>query len=142
MAVFMEPSSSKSQGMKSLNENRTPLRRAGWVAVVYLIAGFAWIAFSDTLAETWFPDPKTLSVIQTWKGSFFRLDDHIDRFLNSCSGMRIACPYAKAEIKEILAECTDRAGLEDAYVEVLTTRGRFTVLGSRDLRQTRPTFIA
>ena len=73
MAVFMEPSSSKSQGMKSLNENRTPLRRAGWVAVVYLIAGFAWIAFSDTLAETWFPDPKTLSVIQTWKGSFFVL---------------------------------------------------------------------
>jgi len=69
----MEPSSSKSQGMKSLNENRTPLRRAGWVAVVYLIAGFAWIAFSDTLAEAWFPDPKTLSVIQTWKGSFFVL---------------------------------------------------------------------
>ena len=73
MAVFMEPSSSKSQGMKSLNENRTPLRRAGWVAVVYLIAGFAWIASSDTLAEAWFPDPKTLSVIQTWKGSFFVL---------------------------------------------------------------------
>ncbi|MBW3227589.1 sensor domain-containing diguanylate cyclase [Marinobacter adhaerens] len=59
--------------MKSLNENRTPLRRAGWAAVVYLIAGFAWIAFSDTLAEAWFPDPKTLSVIQTWKGSFFVL---------------------------------------------------------------------
>lgn len=69
----MEPSSSKSQGMKSLNENRTPLRRAGWAAVIYLIAGFAWIAFSDTLAEAWFPDPKTLSVIQTWKGSFFVL---------------------------------------------------------------------
>lgn len=81
-------------------------------------------------------------VVSTWKGYFFRLDDHINRFLNSCSGMRIACPYAKAEIKEILAECTDRAGLEDAYVEVLTTRGRFTVPGSRDLRQTRPTFIA
>ncbi len=73
MAVSMEPSSSKSQGMKSLNDNRTPLRRAGWAALVYLIAGFAWIAFSDTLAEAWFPDPKTLSVIQTWKGSFFVL---------------------------------------------------------------------
>jgi len=81
-------------------------------------------------------------VVSTWKGYFFRLDDHISRFLNSCSGMRITCPYTKAEIKEILAECTDRAGLEDAYVEVLTTRGRFTVPGSHDLRQTRPTFIA
>ncbi|MEQ5816356.1 diguanylate cyclase [Marinobacter sp. NFXS11] len=59
--------------MKSLNDNRTPLRRAGWAALVYLIAGFAWIAFSDTLAETWFPDPETLSLIQTWKGSFFVL---------------------------------------------------------------------
>ena len=43
-------------------------------------------------------------VVSTWKGSFFRLDDHIDRFLNSCPGMRIACSYSKAEIKEILAE--------------------------------------
>ena len=43
-------------------------------------------------------------VVSTWKGSFFRIEDHIDRFLNPCSGMRIACPYGKAEIKEILAE--------------------------------------
>ncbi|WP_240339442.1 sensor domain-containing diguanylate cyclase [Marinobacter sp. BW6] len=56
-----------------MNDNRTPLRRAGWVALAYLLAGFAWIAFSDSLAEAWFPDPKTLSVIQTWKGSFFVL---------------------------------------------------------------------
>ena len=43
-------------------------------------------------------------VVSTWKGAFFRIDDHIDRFLNSCPGMRIACSYSKAEIKEILAE--------------------------------------
>ena len=81
-------------------------------------------------------------VVSTWHGYFFRLDDHIDRFLHSCSGVRLDCPYGKPEIKEILAECVYRAELENAYVEVLTTRGRFTVQGSRDLRQTKPTFIA
>jgi branched-chain amino acid aminotransferase len=81
-------------------------------------------------------------VVSTWKGLFFRLDDHVDRFLRSCAGVRIPCPYGKDEIKQILAECTYRAGLQDTYVEVLTTRGRFVSLGSRDLRQTKPTFIA
>ncbi|MDX1558547.1 MAG: sensor domain-containing diguanylate cyclase [Marinobacter sp.] len=59
--------------MKRLNDNRTPLRRAGWAALVYLVAGFAWIAFSDTAAEAWFPDPQTLSLVQTWKGFLFVL---------------------------------------------------------------------
>ena len=81
-------------------------------------------------------------VVSTWKGWFFRLDDHIDRFLRSCDGVRIRCPYRRDEIKRILAECVHRAGLLDAYVEVLTTRGRFASLGSRDLRQTTPNFIA
>ena len=81
-------------------------------------------------------------VVSTWQGQFFRLDDHIDRFLRSCAGMRLSCPYSKKEIQEILAECVHRADLENAYVEVLTTRGRFTTQGSRDLRQTSPTFIA
>jgi len=81
-------------------------------------------------------------VVSAWKGRLFRLDDHIDRFLRSCAGVRITCPYEKDEIRRILAECTYRAGLQDAYVEMLTTRGRFLTLGSRDLRQTKPTFMA
>ena len=81
-------------------------------------------------------------VVSTWKSLFFRLDDHIDRFLRSCAGVRIVCPYPKEEIKRILAECVHRAGLQDSYVEVLTTRGRFETVGSRDLRKTKPTFMA
>lgn len=54
-----------------MKDNRTPLRRAGWAALVYLIAGFAWIAFSDSAAEAWFPDPHTFAVVQTWKGFLF-----------------------------------------------------------------------
>ncbi|HXG17648.1 MAG TPA: aminotransferase class IV [Methylomirabilota bacterium] len=81
-------------------------------------------------------------VVSTWKGLFFRLDDHIDRFLRSCAGVRLACPYGKEDIKRILAQCVQRAELQDAYVEVLTTRGRFLIPGSRDIRQTKPTFLA
>lgn len=81
-------------------------------------------------------------VVSTWKGRFFRLDDHIDRFLRSCAGVRIVCPYGREEIKQILAECVHRARLQDSYVEVLTTRGRFESFGSRDLRKTKSTFIA
>lgn len=81
-------------------------------------------------------------VVSTWKGRFFRLDDHVDRFLRSCDGVHIVCPYDKEEIRRILAECVHRAGLQDAYVEVLTTRGRFESLASRDLRKTKPTFMA
>jgi branched-chain amino acid aminotransferase len=81
-------------------------------------------------------------VVSTWKGLFFRLDDHVERFLRSCAGVRISCPYAKENLKQILAECVHRAGLQNSYVEMLTTRGQFITSGSRDLRQTKPTFIA
>nr|WP_273204649.1 sensor domain-containing diguanylate cyclase [Marinobacter subterrani] len=69
----MEPLRADDPGRRVVSDNQTPLRRACWVALVYLIAGFAWIAFSDTLAEAWFPDPRTLSLVQTWKGFGFVL---------------------------------------------------------------------
>jgi len=81
-------------------------------------------------------------VVSTWQEMFFRLDDHVDRFLRSCAGVRLSCPHDKIQIKRILAECVHRSGLQNSYVEVLTTRGQFVVPGSRDLRQTKPTFIA
>jgi branched-chain amino acid aminotransferase len=81
-------------------------------------------------------------VVSTWKGLFFRLDDHVDRFLQSCAGTRLSCEYDKDEIKRILAECTYRARLQDAYVEMLVTRGQFLSPGSRDIHHTKPTFIA
>ncbi len=81
-------------------------------------------------------------VVSTWKGLFFRLDDHIARFARSCQGIRIECPYTGDEIKRIVAECTHRAGLEDAYVEMLITRGHFASSSNRDIRTCIPTFIA
>ena len=49
--------------------------------------------------------------VSVWKGRFFRLDDHIARFLRSCAGARLTCPHPPEELKRILAECVHRAGL-------------------------------
>ena len=63
-------------------------------------------------------------VTSTWKGQFFRLDDHVDRFLRSCEGVRLVCPYSAGEIKHILAECVHRGKVGEAsYVDVILTRG-------------------
>ncbi|WP_291830321.1 sensor domain-containing diguanylate cyclase, partial [Marinobacter sp.] len=35
------------------------------------MVGLIWIIFSDRLVEVWFPDPRTLSTVQTWKGFLF-----------------------------------------------------------------------
>ncbi|MGD9536297.1 MAG: aminotransferase class IV [Alphaproteobacteria bacterium] len=77
-----------------------------------------------------------------WKGQFFRLDDHVARFFRSCEGARLTPPYGADEIKTILAECTHRAGLEDAYVQFVCTRGPFEDLTNRDPRKCKNGFFA
>ena len=72
-------------------------------------------------------------VTSVWRGWFFKLDEHLDRFERSCAGFRLTNPYGRDEVKGILAECVDRAGLEDAYVKLEVTRG-LTPNQSRDLR--------
>lgn len=81
--------------------------------------------------------------VSVWKGNFFRLDDHMTRFQASCASMRLDCPVEAPALKRVLGECVHRAGLEDAaYVQMITTRGRFPSLTNRDLRLTTPTFMA
>jgi branched-chain amino acid aminotransferase len=80
-------------------------------------------------------------VTSVWRGWFFKLDDHLERFERSCDGFRLTLPYDRDEVKAILAECVDRAGLEDAYVKVEVTRG-LTPNQSRDLRLAQNRFTA
>ena len=65
----------------------------------------------------------TYDVVHVWGGGFFRLEDHLDRFWNSMAGLRMTIPHTRDEVAEILTECVRRAGLRDAYVAMLTTRG-------------------
>jgi branched-chain amino acid aminotransferase len=75
----------------------------------------------------------TYDVAHVWQGRFFRLDDHLDRFEASCAALRLDPGMARERMREVMHECVRRAGLRDAYVELLCTRGR-PAPGSRDPR--------
>ena len=64
-------------------------------------------------------------VVSVWDGSFFRLDDHLTRFRESREYVRMESPYSEDKMKQIMAECVDRAGLTEAMVYMLCTRGSY-----------------
>ncbi len=75
----------------------------------------------------------TYDVVHVWKQRFFRLNDHIDRFLESARRIHLELPVGRSELGRILAECVSRSGHEDAYVEMILTRGASPTF-SRDPR--------
>jgi branched-chain amino acid aminotransferase len=75
----------------------------------------------------------TYDVAHVWRGRFYRLDDHLDRFYASMKALRLDPGYRREELAGLLEECVRRSGLRDAYVSMTCTRGRLTK-GSRDLR--------
>jgi branched-chain amino acid aminotransferase len=83
----------------------------------------------------------TYDVAHVWRGRFFRLDDHLDRFDASCRALRLNPGVSRERMREVMHECVRRAGLADAYVEVLCTRGR-PAPGSRDPRTCSNRFMA
>jgi branched-chain amino acid aminotransferase len=83
----------------------------------------------------------TYDVAHVWRGRFFRLDDHLDRFEASCRALRLDPGVPRARMREVMHECVRRAGLHDAYVELLCTRG-VPAPGSRDPRTCSNRFMA
>ena len=80
--------------------------------------------------------------VSVWGGNFFRLDDHIERFYRSCASGRLSPPAGPEELRLILAECVHRTGLESAYVQMISTRGRFPSPTVRDPRLCTNTLMA
>ena len=76
-------------------------------------------------------------VVHVFKGGFFRLADHLDRFERSMAQRRIRPPEDRTAIEAILHRCVALTGLSDAYVAMVASRGRPSVAsgaGSRALR--------
>jgi branched-chain amino acid aminotransferase len=73
----------------------------------------------------------TYDVVHTWRGGFFRLEDHLDRFLASCAGLHLVPPMDRAALRRTLAELVRRSGLPDALVYFACTRGT-AMPGTRD----------
>ena len=83
----------------------------------------------------------TYDVVHVWRRRFFRLEAHLDRFLSSVEKLRLRLPFGRQGLREVLIECTRRSGLDDAYVEMICTRGRSPTF-SRDPRHAVNRFIA
>jgi branched-chain amino acid aminotransferase len=83
----------------------------------------------------------TYDVVGLWGGRFFRLDDHVERFHASMERLHLVCPYGRDEIAAVLHDCVRLAGLREAYVEMITTRG-LAPAGSRDPRDCENRFYA
>jgi branched-chain amino acid aminotransferase len=81
----------------------------------------------------------TYDVVHVWRGRFYRLDAHLDRFSASMARLRLDPGHDRAEIEAVVHGCVRQAGLREAYVSVTCTRGR-TAAGSRDLRTARNNF--
>lgn len=76
----------------------------------------------------------TYDVVQVWDGAFFRLDDHLDRFMDSMKIMHLSVPQSRKDIGEIVHALTAASGFRDAYCAFVTARGPQLVPGSRDPR--------
>lgn len=73
----------------------------------------------------------TYDVVHVWRGRFFRLDDHIDRFLGNCAALRFDIGRSRDELAAILHRLVALSGLDDAYVSFTATRGPLPP-GTRD----------
>lgn len=79
--------------------------------------------------------------ISVWAGSFFRLQDHLERFQRSIERLRMTSPEPFDRIRRIVHELVVLPGFQNAYVQIIMTRGR-PPIGSRDLRLCRNRFQA
>ena len=65
----------------------------------------------------------TYDVAHVWKGRFFRLDKHIERFLAGVKKLRMNLDMTGEEISSIVHQCVAQSGHRNAYVEIICTRG-------------------
>ncbi|MHB8191309.1 MAG: aminotransferase class IV [Ferrimicrobium sp.] len=83
----------------------------------------------------------TYDVVAVWDGSFFRLEDHLERLQRGCEHLRLISPVSMDEIRQILIDTVALSGLRDAYVEAIVTRG-IPEKGGRDPRRISARFYA
>ena len=81
-------------------------------------------------------------VVSVWKGSFFRLKEHMDRFEKSYRGLGFSMPYTKEQMKQILLDMVARAQLRDAYVYMCATRGLPDIEDPRNFAKYKQMFYA
>jgi branched-chain amino acid aminotransferase len=124
-------------------ENKTEPERGFPPGIAFIDGGFCDISEAriSILDFGFLHSDATYDVVHVWRRRFFRLDRHLDRFLDNVAKLRLALPFDRATLIDTLKECVRRSGHDDAYVEMICTRG--TAPGySRDPRRAINRFIA
>lgn len=111
---------------------------AAWVEGAFVPVAEARVPITDW---GFLRSDATYDVVHVWQGRFFRLDAHVARFMRGVDRLRMTLPVDEAELRAILHRCVALAGLENAYVEMICTRGQ-PAPGSRDPRLCRNAFFA
>ncbi len=84
----------------------------------------------------------TYDALHVIDGSFFRMEDHLDRWERSISKRQFnSLPHDRDETREVLMECVRQSGLRKSMVYLLATRG-VALDGLKDLRQCQNRFLA
>jgi branched-chain amino acid aminotransferase len=78
--------------------------------------------------------------LRLFSGSLFRVDDHLDRLTRSARSLKLELPMTREEIVGAIAATVTEAGLEDAHVRIVVTRG-FGQPGLDPERCEQPTLI-
>ncbi len=99
----------------------------------YVRGGFVPIAEATIPVTDWgfTRSDAVYDVVHVFRGGFFRLDDHLDRFTHSMRARRLHPPEDRARMEAILHRCVALTGLADSYVAMVALRGRPGVPGSR-----------
>lgn len=99
----------------------------------YVRGGFVPVADASIPVTDWgfTRSDAVYDVVHVYRGGFFRLDDHLDRFAASMQARRLRPPEDRAAIEAVLHRCVALSGLADAYVAMVALRGRPRVAGSR-----------
>src|SRR5918999_1224534 len=126
------------QGARAAKDCRSYTDGAAFVDGRFLPVGEARVPILDW---GFLRSDATYDVAHVWRGSFFRLEDHLDRFERGVERLRMSPPYSRAEIRDVLIGCVRLGGLREAYAEIICTRG-VPPPGSRDPRECENNFFA
>ena len=84
----------------------------------------------------------TYDALHVIDGSFFRMEDHLDRWERSITKRQFnSLPHDRDETREVLMKCVRQSGLRKSMVYLLATRG-VALDGLKDLRQCQNRFLA
>jgi branched-chain amino acid aminotransferase len=110
-------------------------RGVAFVNGEYMPAGEAKLSMYDSGFTM---GANVFDTLACWQGWLFKVDAHVERFYRSAHAIRVQLPYSKDAFKDIIIETTRRAGLPDAYVQAIATRG---IRGAGSPLEWQPTIV-